>query len=293
MKNSPLTLRNLVAGDIENMDRQANKDHWTSWAREHGEGLKATTRTGTAKTIEVAALRSAFIQYLPEADGPFRALEVGCGNGVNCFALAESFSAGEFLGVDYVPDMVHHANRSAESRGLTERCQFFEADAMDLDAALGSTTEFDVAFTVRCLINLQNDANQRSALASIASRVRVGGLVFLIENSQKSYGQQNELRQELGLEVREPASFNYFIDETSLFKDLHEIALQHVRTVDISSLHDVVLYVLLPAVNGGVVDYESPIVDAAARLEAGDAGQLTSRFGGFGQNRLFVLRRQT
>lgn len=274
------------------MDKQANKEHWTSWAREHGEGVKATTRTGTAKTIEIAALQSAFTQYLSEAGNPFRALEVGCGNGVNCIALAESFPVGEFLGVDYVSDMVQNASRSAESRGLIERCQFLEADAMDLGAALDGSTFFDVAFTVRCLINLQNDANQRAALASIASRVRSGGLVLLIENSQQSYDRQNGLRVELGMERREPAAFNYFIDESSLLKDLDKLGLEHVRTVDISSLHDIVLYVLLPAVNGGVVDYENPIVEAATRLEASDAGRLNSRFGGFGQNRLFVLRRQ-
>ena len=66
---------------------------------------------------------------------------------------------------------------------------------------------------------------------------------------------------------------------------------------DIVSLHDLLLYVLVPMINGGTVDYGHPLVDAAAQLQiaAGAAGldgaAGLAGFGGFGQNRLYVCRK--
>ena len=273
------------------MDKQANKEHWASWAQEHGEKVQATTRTATAKLIEIGALRAAISQHIGSEESSSRILEVGCGNGVNCVRLAQSFPNIDFVGLDYVPEMVMNAQQLATKEGVAARCTFEEGDALDLDRTLGDTKDFDIAFTVRCLINLQTDDNQVAALASLVSRVRPGGLILLIENSQQSYARQNALREMLGMEPRTPAAFNHFIDEELFFTEARKLPISHVKTVDISSLHDVLLYVLVPATNGGVVDYEHPLVSAATDLELRVNDDLASAFGGFGQNRLFIFQR--
>lgn len=273
------------------MDKQANKEHWTSWAQEHGEKVQATTRTATAKLIEIGALTAAITQYLGADESLSRILEVGCGNGVNCVRLAQNFPGVEFVGLDYVPEMVINAQQLATKEGVADRCTFQEGDALDLDRTLKDMKDFDVAFTVRCLINLQTDENQVAALTSLVSRVRPGGLILLIENSQQSYAKQNTLREILGLEPRTPAAFNHFIDEELFLMEAEKLPISHVNTVDISSLHDILLYVLVPATNGGVVDYEHPLVAAATDLELRVNDDLASVFGGFGQNRLFIFQR--
>ena len=273
------------------MDKQANKEHWTSWAHEHGEKVQATTRTETAKLIEVGALRDAISQYIGSEESPSRILEVGCGNGVNCVRLAQSFTNMNFVGLDYVPEMITNAQVLATKEGVADRCTFYEGDALDLDLTLGNTKDFDLAFTVRCLINLRTDENQMAALMSLVSRVRPGGSIFLIENSQSSYTRQNRLREMLGMEPRIPAAFNHFINEDLFLGEAEKLPLTHVKTVDISSLHDILLYVLVPTINGGAVDYEHPLVAAATDLELQMNGALKSAFGGFGQNRLFIFQR--
>lgn len=273
------------------MDKQANKAHWTSWAQEHGEKVQATTRTPTAKVIEVGALDAAISQYVSSGETASRILEVGCGNGVNCVALAKKFPDSHLVGVDFVPEMITNAQQHAMAEGLADRCDFREGDALDLDKTLGDGEEFDVAFTVRCLINLQTDENQVAALASLVSHVRPGGLVLLIENSQQSYARQNGLREILGMTSRTPAEFNHFFDEEYFLREAAQLPLSHVKTVDISSLHDIVLYALVPATNGGNVDYEHPLVAAATDLEMAMNNDLASAFGGFGQNRLFIFHR--
>lgn len=273
------------------MDRQANREHWASWAQEHGEKVHATTRTATAKTIEIAALTAAIDQFAGAKGVPYRVLEVGCGNGVNCIALAQRFPEMHVVGLDYVPEMIANAKQLAEQEHLTGRCSFIDGDALDLDESLGRTDPFDVAFTVRCLINLQTNENQVAAFASLVSRVRPGGLILLIENSQQSYAKQNVLREELGMEPRTPAQFNHFIDEEFFLKRAGELGVFHVKTVDISSLHDTLLYALIPATNGGIIDYAHPLVTAATSLEVEAMNVLASPFGEFGQNRLFIFHR--
>jgi ubiquinone/menaquinone biosynthesis C-methylase UbiE len=275
------------------MNKEENYAHWTSWAQEHGEAIEATTRTQSAKSIELSALNSAFARYTSVDSTPTTVLEVGCGNGVNCVSIASSFPQSQILGIDFVPEMVEHARGSARSARTDDRCTFRVGDAMQLEEIEDLPNDFDIVFTVRCLINLQSDENQRRALKSIAARVATNGYIFLIENSQQTYARQNELRISLGLQPRTPASFNHFIDEVSFLEFAKECGLTLQGIVDISSLHDTVLYALAPSTNGGEIDYKHPLVEAATKLEIAFHKELGSPFGDFGQNRLFIFHKKS
>ena len=275
------------------MNKEEIYDHWTSWAQEHGEAIEATTRTQSAKSIELSALNSALSRYTSIDSAPTTILEVGCGNGVNCVSIAAGFPQGQIFGIDFVPEMVEHARGSARSAHANERCTFRVGDAMQLEEIDDLPTDFDIAFTVRCLINLESDENQRRALKSIAERVATNGYIFLIENSQQTYARQNELRISLGLQPRTPASFNHFIDEVSFLEFAKECGLTLQGIVDISSLHDTVLYALAPSTNGGEIDYKHPLVEAATKIEIAHHPELGSPFGDFGQNRLFIFHKKS
>ena len=56
-------------------------------------------------------------------------------------------------------------------------------------------------------------------------------------------------------------------------------------------MHDVILYTLVPMVNGGDVDYDHPLVQAAANLVNAGGEELMNSFGDFGQNKLFILKK--
>ena len=273
------------------MNKEEIHDHWSSWARKHGQSIEATTRTQSAKSVELSALNAALSRYTNIESAPCSVLEIGCGNGINCLSVASTFPQSKLFGVDFVPEMVQHALSSAKAAAEDERCTFLVGDAMQLEMIDHLPQDFDVAFTVRCLINLQTDENQRQALKSISQRVHGNGFIFLIENSQQSYARQNELRESLGLEPRVPASFNHFIDEVSFLEFARECGLTLEGIVDISSLHDTVLYALVPSINGGEVDYNHPLVQAATQLEISRHGELGSPFGDFGQNRLFIFQK--
>ena len=271
------------------MDRSQIRDHWTSWAQAHGTHFKATTRGRTAKILEL----DAFARRLTALFGNrgFSALEVGCGNGINCIELAKQFASATFDGVDFIPEMIDAAREAAATANIERRTRFEVGDVSRLDEVPGLRAAYDVILTDRCLINLNTAELQRQAILDLAERVAAGGYLLMIENSLDTHGRQNSAREALGLEARTPAQFNRFFTEDEMRSHVAAAGLVLVETEDFSSLHDLVLYALVPATNGGTIDYDHPAVAAAAEISTQFAAREKNAFGSFGQNRLYVCRK--
>jgi len=270
------------------MDRDQIRQHWTNWASTYGGDLRATTKTWTPKVLEVDAL-SRRLQSLGGTD--LSILEVGCGNGINCIELAKLHPKSRFDGVDFVPEMVTAASENSQKSGIGDRLRFLVGDVLALDKVAGLRDTYDVVFTDRCLINLNAVSLQEQAITALSRKVRVGGHLFMIENSLATYQDQNRCREMLGLKPRTPAAFNLFFDEARIRPHIAAIGLNLVDVEDFISLHDLVLYALVPAVNGGELDYNHPLVHAAMTLSKEMSAAKPGAFGAFGQNRLYVCHK--
>jgi SAM-dependent methyltransferase len=269
------------------MDSRQIQEHWKNWATSYGSDLRATTKSKTAKALELDALKRRF-QTIRETTRVTRVLEAGCGNGINCVELAKQFSESRFDGFDLIPEMIDAAVENSRAGGVADRTRFFASGVLDM-SSLGDLEEtYDIVFTVRCLINLNEVALQKQAISTLASRVRPGGYLLMIENSMASYRKQNECREFLGLSPRQPAAFNLFFDESEIRPHIAHADLELIDVEDFSSLHDLMLYVLLPSISEGQVDYAHPLVRAAAALSERLFSREPGVFGDFGQNRLFV-----
>ncbi|MTD95388.1 methyltransferase domain-containing protein [Hyphomicrobium sp. xq] len=274
------------------MDSRDIRRHWTNWATTYGSALRATTKTWTAKALEIDALSRRLRSVVGDSGGG-KILEMGCGNGINCVELAKFFPNLSFDGVDFVPEMVTAAIENARSADVEDRVRFFVGDAIGAGNLPELQPSYDVVFTDRCLINLDAIELQKQAISILASKVKPGGYLLMIENSLTSYAKQNRCREALGLAARKPADFNLFFDEDEILLHVTAAGLELVDVEDFSSLHDLMLYVLVPAINGGAVDYDHPLVQAATTLSRELAAEATGTFGSYGQNRLFVCRRLT
>jgi SAM-dependent methyltransferase len=268
------------------MDPDSVRAHWQDWAGRFGGGLRATTKTATIKALELAAAERAIRQNLGRE--PARLLEIGCGNAFNLVHLVHAFAGCQATGIDYIADMVGNACNNIEQAEVVDRVQVFEGDASQLDDHPELQDNYDVVLSNRCLINLKPWELQAQAINQAAAKVAPGGLFIVIENIVHLHAGQNHLRQRVGLPVREPAAFNLFLAEEQLCQQAQR-QLSLVRTDDFGSLHDLLLYVLVPMCNGGEVDYEHPLVEAATRLSLACDGDLGC--GSYGQNRLYVFRR--
>lgn len=275
------------------MDQNEIKEHWRNWAKTYSTSLRATTKTATAKAMELEALTRRFRRIQESGATINSVLEVGCGNGENVLHLATTFPQLRFTGIDIVPEMIEAAVTRRDEAGLTEdRLRLTEGNALSLPAELDAS--YDVIFTDRCLINLNTDELQCQALKGLCDRLPEDGYLIMIENNTTTYGQQNRAREMVGLPPRTPASFNHFFDEAVILPHLEQACGMEVLDIeDFISLHDLVLYVLVPALTGGDVDYEHPLVEIATTLNMKVSEEQPSAFGSFGQNRLYVARKKT
>jgi SAM-dependent methyltransferase len=270
------------------MDLDNIKRHWVEWAKA-GVDLRATTKTVTIKSLEIAALVRA-IRRSGMQDRRRSVLEAGCGNGQNCIALASEFATFNFVGFDYIDAMVQSARLLAESSGATDRLRFVVGDMLDL-AKCDLAHSYDIVFTDRAIINLNTEERQLQVIGALAARVAPGGLLLLLENFVETYERQNDCRELLGLPRRAPAEFNRFLASEHVESFVSGLGFDLVAVDDFGSLHDLLLYVLLPAVSEGQIKYDHPLVAAATELCLRLGSVEADLFGSFGQNRLLAFQR--
>ena len=269
------------------MEMSEIKAHWTNLAKTKGDSLSATTRTETIKTLEI----DAFQRWIAKKNNNWtKILEIGCGNGTNCIELCKRFPQIDFYGLDYVDEMIAKAKeRSASISNLS----FDIDDVTVLSSKLITGKRFDAIITDRCLINLNTIELQKKALKNIIDHLEDNGYYFMIENSMNSYAKQNGMRMNVGLEKRFPAAFNLFLDDNIILDYIkNDLSLTIEEIDNFASLHDLMLYVIEPLANNGNISYGSNAINLVTDflLKCGDKGM--NQFGEFGQNRLYVLRKE-
>ena len=265
------------------------KDHWDNLSAQYNEDLKSTTKTTTIKKLEINAIANS-IKELQNSNSPVSGiLEVGCGNGHNIFGLSKIFPNSNFIGVDYSNGMIKNASEIKINRKC-DNAEFIVGDILKLHENSNLKEQYDIVFTDRCIINMNTIELQLNALENLSDKVKEGGHLIIMENSMKTYNNQNICRTALGLKPRTPDEYNLFIDEYEFLK----FAKNKLRLLDVNdyaSLHDIILYVLLPKINNGKIDYSHPIMDAVTELLINMDSSFKNSFGNFGQNRLYLFKK--
>ena len=270
----------------EKLDMTGIKNHWQNLASKFGEKIEATTKTQTAKDVELHALEQAFNHLNLNLNSPLRILEAGCGNGINLFWLNSKYPELVLTGFDYIPEMIDSALEQRKKLKIPHENLDFLVSSFENFVNAGP--KFDLIFTVRALINLNSDNMQQSAIKKLAKELQVGGYLILLENSQQAHASQNQFRVKSGLPTRKVAEYNHFIDENTFSNKLEGTGLKLLSTTDFIGIHDLLLYILLPMINGGVIDYGNEIVQATTTLIKTLNFEELNQLGGFGQNRLFM-----
>ncbi len=271
------------------MNLEDIRQHWQNWALSFGKDLRATTKGRTAKMIEIAAIGRVIDLARASLMRQLRVLEVGCGNGFNCSWIAQTYADCQVLGIDYIPEMIEAALARRTEDGIDPaRLSYQVGNALELG---GIADRFDVIFTDRCLINLNSWDLQSKAISGMIALMAPGGYLAMIENSAEARAGQDRLRQAVGLSSRPIDKFNTFISDGQIESLARQSGLDIVASQNVSSLHDLLLYVLLPMTNGGIVDYEHPLIEAAARLNIELTSKTGQDLGPIGQNRMVICRK--
>ena len=272
------------------MELDEIKKHWDENAKKNKTALSSTTKTTTIKQLEIDAF-SRVIRQLCDDEAPKSLVEVGCGNGHNLFGLAELFPNFNFVGLDYSDEMIQAA-KILNNKHSDYKISFNVADVLKLEDSGLDDSSYDFVITDRMLINLNSWDLQRKALFNLISILKPSGYLVLIENFVGSYTNQNQLRKLIGLPSREPDAYNKFLSESDFESFVkNEMKLEIILSKNFASLHDILLYVLLPHYNSGQVSYDHPLMETVTQLLKNIPDEFSESFGQFGQNNLYVLRR--
>jgi SAM-dependent methyltransferase len=117
----------------------------------------------------------------PDLTKPFTYADLGCGNGFSTLATAATSPHAEVWGFDFNPAHIEFASGLAARAGLTN-VHFAETSFADL-AALPDATMPDFDFMVsHGVLSWISPANRHHLMATIARRLKPGGLVYLSYN---------------------------------------------------------------------------------------------------------------
>jgi predicted O-methyltransferase YrrM len=127
----------------------------------------------------------------PSLDRPFNYCELGSGQGVSANVLAAANPNGQFWATDFNPSHAASAGQIASAGGLTNlRCldksfqQFLDAD----------TPPFDF-ITLHGIYSWISPESRKAIVDVIASKLRVGGVVYISYNTLPGWAAAMPLRQ--------------------------------------------------------------------------------------------------
>jgi SAM-dependent methyltransferase len=260
------------------VDAEEIRSFWVEQARAHGESPSASWSDHRVIELEIDAIGS-------RVASAGRVLDVGCANGYSSARYAAL--GAQVVGVDFVPEMVEHANtrRAGLPPQVARRLEFAVGDIRALEFEDAS---FDAVVSTRVVINLPSWEEQRRGLGECARVLRSGGLLLLSEATEQGWRRLNALRREWGLPDIPVPSFNLYLDQERLVETLAaEFELEGV--VDFASSYYVATRLLKPLL-AAVASISVDVADPDAELNRW-AATLPSA-GDYGTQKLFLLRRR-
>lgn len=233
-------------------------EHYRKQADEHELSLKSTMPDQNIRRLEITNL----IKYLKEGQ---HCLEVGCGNGAASIEISKILNLDLFA-IDYSKEMIDLANKQDTTK-IKGKLNFSQGDVMNLKIS----ENFDVVYTIRCIINLLNEKDQEKALENLGNVVKKGGKLILLEAFSDGLNELNQARSELELEPIPPAYHNLHLKKDLVVEKLKNLQLTLVKEDNFLSSYYFgtrVIYPALAKANNTEVKFNSKIDEFFSYLPA-------------------------
>jgi SAM-dependent methyltransferase len=250
------------------------KKFWETRAQDQSlTDAEATHQDVWQRWLEIETIRP----FLRATD---RLVDVGCGSGYATRLLAPLVR--DTLGVDFSESMIGRAQAAAAGM---PHLRFEVGNALDLDpAALGT---FDVALSVRCLINLESWELQQRAIENIARLLPPGGRFIFVEGLADGRRALNVLRTGMGLSEMPTVWHNVDFEESLLMPFLDRFFTIEARRH--FGVYDFVSRVVHPM----AVAPESPVYDSPMNRTAAQLAVHLQDFGAVSRVAFLVLSRRS
>jgi 2-polyprenyl-3-methyl-5-hydroxy-6-metoxy-1,4-benzoquinol methylase len=219
--------------------------------------------------------------------GPgMKLLDLGCGDGRSTILFSRSVKSA--VGMDYVESFVERARAHAQQHGALNTT-FLAGDVRDLGPVRRQFGRFDVATSIRCLINLASWSNQAQALEQIAGTIEPGGLLLMSEGWTEGMAGLNARRQRAGLTGIAVVPYNTLLSRA-------QFEAEASRHFEVVAYHNLGFYLYMSRVfqprfvAPDAPRHDHPINAIAADLQLGCADD--SEFEDCDYAGIYVLRRK-
>lgn len=254
--------------------------HWTENARTYGTSYAASWNDPYAIELEINTI----LQHLQEGE---RVIDIGCANGYSTLRYAAEKRI-QLKGVDYIPEMIEHANRQLEQ--LKPNLQ---ADTTFTSGNIMNLTEpdytYDKAIVVRVLINLETWENQAQALQECVRILKPGGTLLLSEATLQGWQKINAFRQEWDIEPVPMPPHNTYLDERLVADYVPKIGASLQEIVNFSSAYFVGTRVLKPLFARAI---GKPELEKQTDTEWNRFFSTVPAFGDYGTQKLFIITKK-
>jgi SAM-dependent methyltransferase len=214
------------------MTKSTTDVYWNERARHEEDVAKVNIADTVQRDLE---LQFVFKHLTPSA----RVLEVGCGNGYVTQQLRQRVAFVDAF--DFAENMVARASEACSETNN----RFYHDSVLDPKAARGP---YDVATCIRVLINLATLDEQKVAIGNIASLLKPGGTLVLIEGFQDGFDSINEFRKRTGMASLTPAKINLYSSLAQLMPTLQELFV--IADTFHTGLFDFLTRIVYPALEG-------------------------------------------
>lgn len=253
------------------------KDFWRNQAKEYKFDVKAVNFDPLEEELELYFLEN----LIGDEELIF---DMGCGNGRTLLELAKKKKKSNFLGVDFVEEMIAIAQEQKKSLDVSN-VDFYVADASSEKIKKMFPSKFDKVITKRLLINLKGE-NKFKAIENIHSVLKEKGTYIMIECFIEPLNRINQIRKGLNLEEIKVKSFNEYL-RFEFLKEISDLFIIKNKT-DFESQYYFISRIYNAYLSEGKPDYYAPINKLAVELtKMGVSGE-----GGYSPEIIFVLEKK-
>lgn len=152
-------------------------------------------------------------------------LEIGCGNGVLYSKIAQKLKSFDYLGTDFVKDLIDVCSKKSNS----DKHNFIQQDMTDITSS-SFEKKYDFIISKRAIQNVLEQDLQIQTIENLGSFLKDDGLMVLVESSADAQKRLNSARKKYDLHEIIPPFHNLFFDDERLRN--HEF--KSIKLVEIS-----------------------------------------------------------
>jgi ubiquinone/menaquinone biosynthesis C-methylase UbiE len=181
-------------------------DFWENQAKKFGTSSEASWGDVFALELESNVVKEHLFNNAS-------VLDAGCANGFAILKHAQHFKLSKSAGIDYSPKMIEMAAHSQMQSNRNADITFSVGDVRKLNF---NDNQFDVVYTTRVLINLQNWEEQLQGINECIRVAKPGGTVIFSEAFWEPLVKLNALRAVMGLAPLVEHDFNRYLKKEKL-----------------------------------------------------------------------------